>query len=185
MTLVTSNPKEIVPTESNERPIKAVLEVVEAKKQLGTTEEKEKRKSKEKCAEDDEAARLKKEKKEKKKSERKQRRREEKHLKKEEERRKKVESLDFDGESTIARVEEGMSVQARTSTQLQVSSPHTRLVASEDREDPNISPLMWCSKENVPQGSTSDPSFFQRIVEEEEKRKRELEEMKEKLSRVC
>ncbi|XP_038902362.1 SMY2 homolog 2-like [Benincasa hispida] len=181
MALATTDPKETVPIDSNEGPIKIVLEVIGAKKQSESAEGKKKRKSKEKCLEGDEASRLKKEKKEKKESEKKQRRREEKRLKKEK-KRKRVESPNFDGESTTTRVEEGVSTQAKASAQPQVSSPHIRMVATEDREDPDITPLMQRRKENAPQGSTSDPLFFQRIVEEAERRKREAEEKKEKLS---
>ncbi|XP_038882428.1 UPF0329 protein ECU05_1680/ECU11_0050-like [Benincasa hispida] len=113
-TLAVADPKENVQTESYEGPIKVALEEVELKKQPKTTEGKNKRKSKGKRAKGDEEARPKKEKKEKKSSEKKERRREEKHLKKEE-KRKREESLNVDGESTTARVEEGVSTQEKES----------------------------------------------------------------------
>ncbi|XP_038902415.1 probable H/ACA ribonucleoprotein complex subunit 4 [Benincasa hispida] len=112
--LAIADPKETVPTDSNEGPIKAILEVVGVKKQTGMAEGKKNRKSKEKRVERDEAARPKKEKKEKKESKKKQRKREEKRLKKEK-KRKRVENLDFDRESTTTRVEKRMSTQIKAS----------------------------------------------------------------------
>ncbi|XP_038888078.1 ensconsin-like [Benincasa hispida] len=100
-------------------------------------------------AEEDEVSRKEKEKKEKRRSERRQRKREDKRLRKEEEWRKRAESPDFKEESTTARVKVGMLAQFGPSTQQKTSWPHSRLVASEaqlrgsnDKEDPDISPLM-------------------------------------------
>ncbi|XP_038877047.1 UPF0329 protein ECU05_1680/ECU11_0050-like [Benincasa hispida] len=86
-------------------------ETVEAKKQPKTAEEKKKKKNKEKRAEGDEEDQPRKEKKERKSSEKRERRREEKRLKKKEEKRKSVESPEVNGESTTARVDEGVSTQ--------------------------------------------------------------------------
>ncbi|XP_038888747.1 vicilin-like seed storage protein At2g18540 [Benincasa hispida] len=58
------------------------------------------------------------------------------------------------------------------------------MVVTEDREDPDITPLMRCRKENAPQGSASDLSFLQRIVEEKGRRKREEVEKQEKMLRA-
>ncbi|XP_038874900.1 protein MNN4-like [Benincasa hispida] len=131
------------------------MEEVGVKKQPETAEGKKKRKCKEKRVEGDGATWPKKKKKEKKSSEKRQSRREEKRLKKEEKKKRAV-SPDFDGESTTARVKEGKSLQDKESAQPQVSSTYIRMVATEDKEDPDITPLMRCHKENAPQGSTSD-----------------------------
>ncbi|XP_038876747.1 nucleolar protein 58-like [Benincasa hispida] len=146
--LAVSDPKETIQTESYEGPIRVALEEVEAKKQPKMAEGKKKRKSKGKRAEGDEEARPKKEKKEKKSSEKRERRREEKRLKKEV-KRKRAKSLDVDGESTTARVEEGLSTQEKESAQSQEASMHIRTVATEDREDSDITPLMRHRKENA------------------------------------
>ncbi|XP_038878532.1 protein PXR1-like [Benincasa hispida] len=171
MTLTISDPKETAPTDSNEGPIRAILEDMEAKKRTEKSEEKEKRKLEEKRAEEDEVARLEIKKKEKKRSKRKQRRREEKRLRKKEERRKRAESMDVDGESTTARVEVGVSTQVNPSTQQQASWLQSRLVTSDDKEDPDISYLIRRRKENAPQGSTRDPTIYQRIEKKKEKKK--------------
>ncbi|XP_038874979.1 probable H/ACA ribonucleoprotein complex subunit 4 [Benincasa hispida] len=132
--LAISNPKETVQTESYEGPIRIALEEVEAKKLPETAEGKKKVNSKGKRADEDEEARPKKEKKEKKEkksSEKMECRREEKCLKKEE-KRKRASSPDVDGESTITRVEEGVSTQERESAQPQEASTHIRTVATKD-----------------------------------------------------
>ncbi|XP_038887243.1 protein PXR1-like [Benincasa hispida] len=111
--LAVSDPKETIQTESYEGPIRVALEEVEANKLSKMAEGKKKRKCKEKWAGEDKEARPKKEKnekKEKKSSEKRERRREEKRLKKEK-KRKRAESPNVDGESTTARVEEGVSTQ--------------------------------------------------------------------------
>ncbi|XP_038896312.1 capping protein inhibiting regulator of actin dynamics-like [Benincasa hispida] len=175
--------KETVQIESYEGPIRVSLEEVEAKKLSETDEGKKKRKSKSKRAKGDEETWPKKERKEKKSSEKRKRRREDNRLKKEE-KRKRAESPDIDGESTIARVEEGVSKQEKESAQPQEASTHIRTVATEDREDPDITPLMRRRKENASQRSTSDPQFCQSLAEEKERRKREEEEKQEKMLRA-
>ncbi|XP_038884775.1 nucleolar protein 58-like [Benincasa hispida] len=113
--LAISDPKETVHTKSYEGPARVALEEVVAEKQPETTEEK--KKNKEKRAEGDEEAKPRKEKKERKSSEKRECKREQKRLKKKEEKRKRVESPEVDGESTTARVDEGVSTQHRESMQ--------------------------------------------------------------------
>ncbi|XP_038904384.1 nucleolar protein 58-like [Benincasa hispida] len=153
--LAIANPKETVQRESYEGPIRVVLEEGGAKKLSKTTEGKKKRKRKEKRVNRDEEARPKKEKNKKKLSEKRERKREEKHLKKEE-KRKRTEIPDVDGESTTTSVEEEVSPQENESVQPQEASMHIRMVATEDREDPDITPLMRSQKENVPQGEAKE-----------------------------
>ncbi|XP_038892627.1 nucleolar protein 58-like [Benincasa hispida] len=181
--LTVTDLKKTVQTESYEGPTRGALEEVGAKKHPETAEKKKKRKNKAKRVEGDEEAQPKKEKKEKKPSEKRQRRREEKHLKKEE-KRNRAKILDVNGESTTVRVEEGVSPQVKESVQSQESSTHIRMVATEDREDPDITSLMRHRKENTPQRSTSDPQFLQCIAEENERRRREEEEKQEKMLRA-
>ncbi|XP_038876981.1 uncharacterized protein LOC120069322 [Benincasa hispida] len=146
--LAVADPRETVPTDSNEGPIRVILEEVGAKKKPETADGKKNKKSKEKWVDEDEAAHSNKEKKEKKTSKKRQCKREEKCLKKED-KRKRAKSPDFDGESTTARVEEGVSPQDQASMQPQVSSTHIRMVATEDKEDPDITPLMQHRKKNA------------------------------------
>ncbi|XP_038896743.1 nucleolar protein 58-like [Benincasa hispida] len=108
--LAVLDPKETVHTESYEGPTRVSLEEMVVEKQPEMAEEKKKKKkNKEKRAEGDEEAQPRKEKKERKSSEKRVRRRQEKRLKKKEEKIKRADSLEVDGESTTARVDEGVS----------------------------------------------------------------------------
>ncbi|XP_038874940.1 capping protein inhibiting regulator of actin dynamics-like [Benincasa hispida] len=152
-----SDPKEIVQIESYEGPIRVALEEVVAEKHPEMAEEKKKKKMKKKRAKGDEEARPRKEKNERKTSERRECRREEERLKTKEEKRKRVESPKVDGESTTARVDEGVLAQHRESTKPEQQSTQIITVATDDGEDSDNTHLMRRRKENASQGSTVDP----------------------------
>ncbi|XP_038902319.1 trichohyalin-like [Benincasa hispida] len=187
MALTILDPKENAPADSNEEPIRTVLEVMEARRQAEQPEKEAEKGGNDQWVEKDEVAREEKERNEKRRSER---RREQKRLRKEE-RRQRAESPDFEGESTTVRVEGGMSVQLEPSSQQQTSWPHPRLVATEaqlrgsnDKEDPHISPLIRRRKGNALQGSIEDPTINERIENEREERRRKLKEKEEKMARA-
>ncbi|XP_038874985.1 protein PXR1-like [Benincasa hispida] len=158
--LAILNPKETIQIESYEGPIRVALEEVEEKKLSEMVEEKKKNKNKEKRVERDEEAQPRKEKKERKSSEERELGREGKLLKKKEEKRKRAENPEVNGELTIAKVDEGVSTQQRESVQLEEESMKIRMVATDNGEDPDITPLIRRCKENMPQGSTIDPKIL-------------------------
>ncbi|XP_038889272.1 vicilin-like seed storage protein At2g18540 [Benincasa hispida] len=160
-----------------EGPSKGTLEEVVAERQPEVAEEKKKKKIKEKRAkEDEEAHPIKK----KERSERKERMREEKRLKKEKERRKRAVSPELDGESTSIREDKGESAQLRESTQPET----TKTIVINEGEEGDVTPLMWCRKENAPQGSKIDPTILQVALEEQERRRKEEDEKKKKSMRA-
>ncbi|XP_038887181.1 vicilin-like seed storage protein At2g18540 [Benincasa hispida] len=125
-------------SESYEGPIRVALEEAAAEKQPEVVEEKKKIKE-ERVEGDEEAHPIKK--KERRTDEKKERRREERHLKKEEERRKRAESPELDGESTFVRRDKGESAQLRESVQPKEETTQVILVAIDDGEDADITPL--------------------------------------------
>ncbi|XP_038895786.1 protein PXR1-like [Benincasa hispida] len=140
--------------------IAVALEEATTEKQPEVVEEKKKnKKSKKKRAKGDEEAKLKNKKE---RSERKESRREERRLKKEEKRRKRVASLELDRESTSMREDKGESVKLRESAQL--ATP--QMIATDEGENVEITPLTQRRKENAPQGSTVDPPILIDALEE-------------------
>ncbi|XP_038877933.1 arginine and glutamate-rich protein 1-like, partial [Benincasa hispida] len=90
----------------------------------------------------------------------------------------------LDGESTLLRVDKVESVQLRESTQPEEETTQVRLVATDDGEGADITPLMWRRNENAPQGSAVDPPILHDALEEKERRREEEEENQEKMLRA-
>ncbi|XP_038891687.1 vicilin-like seed storage protein At2g18540 [Benincasa hispida] len=103
-------------------------------------------------------------------NEKKERGREERRLKKEEERRKRVASLELDEESTFIREDKGESAQLREPAHLETM----QMVATDEGEKGDTTPLMRHRKENVPQGSRR-----KRLQDEEVRRNNEISRVKE------
>ncbi|XP_038895858.1 protein SREK1IP1-like [Benincasa hispida] len=99
--------------------------------------------------EDEEAKKKRKDEKE----ERKLHRREKRHLREEEKVKQRAASPENDGESTFIREDQEEMAQPMKPPQYE----ETQLVATDEGEKPEGTPLMWRRKENAPRGSDIDP----------------------------